>query len=287
MIAHVAEAGESSGRVVLRFCSGRPNPAAIDAAVRIAQAFQSEVESLFVEDTQLLECARFPFARETSFTGRRTRPLSQRAVRESFMAAFADARRRVECAARKADVPLVHRVVRDEPVHALAAACAQRGPWNVIALAEALAASSCTSIRELFDAVPDTTGLILAGPNSHRSEGPVIVAVEDLERLPGMMHAAERLAAFNDTRIVLLLVGQSAEDLYQMDGEVRLLLAEREDVVIKAAEMALGEAAVIAESIRQLKGGFLIAQFGALAVPESGGLRPLISALECPLFLVR
>ena len=287
MIAHVAEAGEARGRVVLRFCSRAPNDAAIKAAFRIAQAFQSEIESLYVEDAQLLELARFPFATEISLTGRSRRPLSQHAVHRSFQAVFRAARRRVEAAAREAEVPLMQSFVRDEPVQALAAACAQRGPWNVIALAEAIGPSSCVAIRELFDSVSDTTGVILAGPNSRRSSGPVIVVVEDLERFPGMLRAAERLAALNEEPIVVLIVGDGEDQLYQMDGEIRLILADRQDVTVVPAMLTRGEPAVVAEAIRRLKGGFLIAHFGSTTVPDAGGLGPLIAALECPLFLVR
>ena len=69
MIMHVAEAGEQRGRVVLHITSGHPNKVAIEAAVRIAQAFHSEIESLFVEDMQLYDMASYPFAREISLRG--------------------------------------------------------------------------------------------------------------------------------------------------------------------------------------------------------------------------
>jgi hypothetical protein len=43
----------------------------------------------------------------------------------------------------------------------------------------------------------------------------------------------------------------------------------------------------MAETLRRLHGGIVICRFGGLVVPEEGDLRPLASALECPLFLVR
>jgi len=51
--------------------------------------------------------------------------------------------------------------------------------------------------------------------------------------------------------------------------------------------MARGEAAVVAEALRRLGGGFVICQFGGLVVSDEGNLKPLASVLECPLFLVR
>ena len=73
MIAHVAEAGEGRGRVVLHLTHAAPSPVAIEAAVRVARAFQSEIESLFVEDAALLDIAAFPFACEISLSGRQRR----------------------------------------------------------------------------------------------------------------------------------------------------------------------------------------------------------------------
>ena len=70
MIAHVASSGEDSGRVVLQLGSRTPSAVALSAAIIIAQAFQSEIESLFVENEQLLDCTSFSFVREVSLTGR-------------------------------------------------------------------------------------------------------------------------------------------------------------------------------------------------------------------------
>ncbi len=56
---------------------------------------------------------------------------------------------------------------------------------------------------------------------------------------------------------------------------------------IEAAEVARGEAAVVAEALRRLRGGFVICQFGGLVMPDAGDSRPLAGVLECPLFLVR
>ncbi len=213
--------------------------------------------------------------------------MSPKSVHESFLAAHRAARRQVEAAARIAEISVQQHYVRDEPMQALAAACARSGPWNIVALAESLGTTSCSALRELFDTVPDTTAVILAGPNARRRTGPIIVAAEDLERLPGMLRAAERLAALYETEIVLLLIGETDEDLFWMDSEVRLLLEDRTDFAIMQAGLARGVTAAVVEAIRRLHGGFLIAHFGSRTVPDEGGLRPLVSALECPLFLVR
>ena len=69
MIAHVAQSGEDRGRVVIQFRSGQPSAVAMQAAVHVARAFGSDLEGLFVEDTQLFDCAAYGFVREVSLSG--------------------------------------------------------------------------------------------------------------------------------------------------------------------------------------------------------------------------
>ena len=287
MIAHVAETGEDRGRVVLHLRSAHPNTFAIEAALRIARAFGSDLESLFVEDEQLFDCAAYGFVREVSLSGRESRPLSPDAVMRDLHLAAQGARRQIETLARKAEVPLRCRVVRDEPLRALSIACAETGPWNVVALGEPFTGGNGAMLKQFLTEVAGSTGLVTVGPKARQVTGPVVVAIEDTAQLPDMLRAAERLAALDGVEIVLLLIAPDEEHLDQMDGEARLVVEAREDVRIQSAAVARGEAAVIAETLRRLRGGIVICQFGGLVVPDEGDLRPLASVLECPLFLVR
>jgi hypothetical protein len=197
------------------------------------------------------------------------------------------ARRQLEAMARLAEVPLRSRVVRDEPLRALSIACAESGPWNVVALAEPFAGSNSSLLKQMLLEVAGTTGLVMVGPRARRVAGPTVIAVEDAASLPSLLRAAERLTALDGAQIVLLLIAHGEEDLDRMDGQVRLVVEAREDVRIETAAVARGEAAVVAEALRRQGGGFVICQFGGLVVPDEGDLRPLASVLECPLFLVR
>ncbi|HKZ96156.1 MAG TPA: hypothetical protein VJ045_04170, partial [Hyphomicrobiaceae bacterium] len=170
MIAHVAEAGEERGRVVLRLGpTGSMSDIALEAAVRVAQAFQSEIESLFIEDQRLFDLASFPFAREVSLSGRQTRAISAEDIARELRALSAALNRKVAETARRAEVPVRFRTIRDEPVHALAAACTESGPWNVVALAEPLTSGGAGYLAELFAAVEGATGFVLVGPAARRT----------------------------------------------------------------------------------------------------------------------
>jgi hypothetical protein len=319
MITHVAEAAEARGRVVLRLtpgaCGGRVALAAIDAAVRLARAYNAEIESLYIEDTELLRLASFGFAMEIPAQGRRLggvrRPLSVADIERDMRLQFSGVQRLVEQRAALADVTVHLRVVRDEPVHAVATTCAACGPWNVVVLAEPLASLQAGQLADLFAGVPDTTGLMVAGLEqglaSASNNRPVVLALEDADALPAMLHTAERLVegteASAESSIVVLLVesdsgGDFAPDMGQsLESQVRLALSERPPmsradgttvtVQIIALTETHGDAAVIAEALRRLAPGFLIARFGGLIVPPDCSLRLLGTTLQCPLLLIR
>lgn len=287
MILHVAEAGEQRGRVVLQLTSNEPNPVALQAALRIARAFGSEIESLFVEDHQLVELASFPFAREVSLSGRSRRQLSPESIaREMRLVAQAVARR-VEMLAAEAEVPCRRRFVRDEPVRALAAACSEHGPWNVIAFADAFSTANREALRQVFDHVTGTTGLVLVGPGAKRSDGPIVAAVEDMGRLEPMLRSAQRLLRDEGEEITLLLIADDAHKVRWMEDQARLALGDTPGVNFAGAFDARGSGAVVAELLRRLRAGFVIAQYGGVLIPEDGDLRHLAAGLECPMFLMR
>ena len=118
MIAHVAQAGEQRGRVVLQVSSPQPSAMALAAAIRVARAFNSELESLFIEDAQLFDCAAYGFVREVSISGRSTKPYSAGDIAQSLQLAAQSAHRQLEALAKLAEVPLRTRVVRDQPLAA-------------------------------------------------------------------------------------------------------------------------------------------------------------------------
>lgn len=305
MIAHVAAAAEQRGRVVLQLCSEHPNRIALEAALRVAKAFESEVESLFVEDRGLLDCACFPFVREVSLSGRRSQPLSAEAVERQMRWMAAAMGRELSALARLVDVPLRHTVVRDEPMAALARACSERGPWNVVALGHTLGREAGEYVQRMFEAVTDTTGLILAGPAARRTTGPVVVVVEELADLEPMLRAAERLSPPGEVErkgaegarrtadrreprgVTLLLVGDSEDKSAWMEGQARLVLGESADTTVARAVVTQGGEAVLAEVLRRLHGGFVVGRFGGVLAPPGGQMRHLIASLECPLFLMR
>jgi hypothetical protein len=288
MIAHVAAAGEGRGRVVLRLTPGGANPVALEAAMKLARAFQSEIESLFVEDAQLLDIAGLPFACEVSLTGRQRRQLSLEAVERQMRGAASALAKRITTLAEAAEVPVRTTVVRSDPVEALATACAESGPWNVVALAEPIAPGDGSVLRRLFLDVPGTTALLVVGPTAKRTSGRIVGLVEDIDHLEAVLRASRRLfEASGESRFTLLLVAESEEEAATMDEQARLAMGADEAVELVRARVQANAPAMIAELIRRLNAGFVIGRFGGIVVPPDGNLRTLTSVLECPLLLIR
>jgi hypothetical protein len=291
MIAHVAAAGERSGRVVLWLGgSAGASRFAIEAAMSIAQSFQAAVESLYVEDKQLFDLAEFPFARAIGSSGGSWRPLPQATLEREMRFAAAALHRQVSEAGAAVSVPCHARVVRDEPLRGLARACAENGPWNVVVVGEPLAPSDEARLAELFERVRDTTGAVIVGPLARRTQGPVVAVVEEFERLGPMLKAAQRLATVTGGDVKLTLVGDRRDELAWMEGEARLLCANGDDGEIAEFETVLAandDPAPLAAVLQRHKPGFALAQYGGRLIAPGASLRPLTQALECPLFLVR
>jgi hypothetical protein len=284
---HVAEASEAKGRVVVHLGSGTANSIALDAALWLARAFQSDVEALFVENQQLLEWARYPFAREVSLSGRGQRQLSIEDLEREMRFASAAFHAELAARARALEVTAYRRIVRDEPVSALSAVCADCGPWNAVALAEPFTSPACPPLKDLLDSVKDATGLLVVGPRAARISGPIVVALEHAELLPAMVSAAQKLAAVVEGEVSVCLLAADENGLMELDNAARLVVAEHSNVKLVGSVVTFGAEAAAAEALRRLAPGLILARFGGLLMPAEGDLKPLAESLECPLLLLR
>ena len=288
MIAHVAAAGEGRGRVVLWLGqSAQTSPAAIDAAMLLARAYHSEVESFFVEDQQLFELANLPFARVISSEEQGWRALPRVDLEREIHFVGAALQRQVATAAREASVTYRGRVVRDDPMRALARACSEIGPWNVVTVAEPFGAGNEEWLRGLFSTVHGTTGVVVAGAMAHRIHGPIIAVVEEIERLGPMLKSADRISEATGGPVKLLLVGDRQDELAWLEGEARLLFSDGKETPFEVVLVERADTVAVAETLRRQRAGFIMAQYGGLVVPAEGTLCPLARALECPLLIVR
>lgn len=286
---HVAADGENRGRVVLRVRSGRPHPLAVDIAIRIAQAYQARLESLFVEEPQLVDCACHAFVNEISVSGRSIRSLEVRDVEAILGHEARLARQYIEGRARAASVPFVLRVMRDESLRALSVACAESGPWNIIVLADPFSPSEPQSLVQMLAEIADATAIVAVGPRASRRSGPILVVVESADRLESMLRLADRLAGeeADRVRIRVLPVAETAEASHELEAQLRLALGDDDRVTVSVALTTLGASEVASEAVRRVAPGLVIAQASGSLVGAKSDMRALAQSLECPIILVR
>lgn len=292
-MVHVAEAGEDRGRVVLALNSSGDLPnVALESAVRMAQAFHSELESVFVDDEQLYDLAAFPFAQEISISGDRSRGLSPDLLKKDVAATASRLEQRVTAAAAVSRVRSRSRTVQGEPVSSLAAACAEKGPWNVVTLGATYSGQQAEHLATLYRNVDATTGFVLSGANARRTGGPVVGLVEDIDLVPGVLRAVERLARTTGGRAHLWLLDDDADQLAWLEAQVRLTLGLKlAAVTVQTVDMTQTSIEDLGRRLSAIQAGFTIARFGGRIAPFDEDCEmctvALADLLEGPLFIVR
>jgi len=291
VIAHVAEAGEGRGRIVLRIESRPASPLAVEAAILMARAYGAEIEAIAVADANLARLIGYEGVPVYRTGGRHGLLRDGCDIVRDLAYALRGAERTVERLVADAGVPMRRRALTEEPTRALTLACEEHGPWNMVVIAAPIDARAMAGLGRLLEEVGGATGIIVVGTEARRSRGPILgpilVAIEDGERLGPMLRVANRLASVNDERVTLMLVAPDEMTLMALEYEVRLAIADAPAPDIVTARLGFGEAAVVAESLRRLQPGFIVAQRGGLVVPETDTPSPLAAVLECPLMVVR
>ncbi|MEL6621573.1 MAG: hypothetical protein AAFQ11_01700 [Pseudomonadota bacterium] len=291
MIAHVAKVDEARGRVVLRICH-RVRDDAVMAAARVAAAYEAQLETVYVEDEDVHTCAEFSFAVELTPSGTRRRSLGGPAVAQSYSALRERSRRAVSKAAAAFDITVAERAMRNDPIRSVAIACAENGPWNIIALAEPASATEFDGVRRLFTAVKDNTGLVIVGRHQARSRrGPIVAVVDRAEDLMGTLRAAERIAAASGEAVIVMLVAAPPLATGDLEGEVRLAIATETElgrrVELTVPSQTFGEPSAIVAAVLKPQPSFVIARFGGPLSATKDAFSTVMAHLPCPVLFGR
>jgi hypothetical protein len=284
-MVHVAEAAENNGRVIMHVRLAPPRPAAIAAAVRVAQAFGAAIEAVFIEDEELIDLACFGFVREISRDGRSSAVFGPQVLSGQMASTMSATWRAVSKAAQDAGVAVALRRTRGPWVRALGAAAVECGAWNIVVASDD-SALSAIAIRRQVREVPGTTGLVVAGSEAHVDGGTIVLLLERIERLPAMLRAADRLAEILSAPILLCLVGADARRCAELEGDARLALGERTDVTVRSLEIVPGATPALVRTLRGLAPGFLVAELDGLVLPEDVRRFDVVADLTAPVLIV-
>jgi hypothetical protein len=297
-LIHLAATDEARGRVVLAAKEGTPSLAAIATATTLARAFSSWVDAKIVTCTETQLLAEHAFAREISHAGR-IKPLCVSQLRGGQTTIKFDTQRAIERALQEAGVRHTVSFAHSSFERALVDACEEQGPWNIVVLADSIRPREGPWLTRLLNDISGATGIVAVGPALAADPGDVVVLVDDVDRLPQIMRAAERFAIAaaiagdpRPLRVRLLLAADSTTGMSELEGLVRLVLPDIAasmncPVDLIETRSNHGTPAEIAEVIRRLKTTLVIARAGGHIWPPSGHAPDLLSVLRSPLLLVK
>lgn len=283
MIAHVAEAAEASGRVLLWLDPGAVSmPQTFDASVRIASAYAADLETVVIDGPSACSIDGVPSAYVSllgGVVGRSPVPLARDLLAERQ-------RREVGHLAARSLVSVTHASAGGDAIDRLAEMCLARGPWNIVAVSRPPSEELPGILSSILANVSGATGVVVAGRREIALGPDIAVVVEDAERLPSMLRAAERLVQPGG-RIHAMISAETASAYDDLDGQVRLVTANIRNCVHHTGGPDFGIPGALDDVLFRMRPSFIIARFGGTLLGDTRALSRLLGLAPGPFLLVR
>jgi nucleotide-binding universal stress UspA family protein len=221
----------------------------LDAAIDIAARLQADLNGVFVEDRDLISVGRLDFVREFSLSSSAARTLDDKTLDAQLKALASSARRRLENAGRRRNVPVGFRTVRENVSKNLENAA---GDADLI-IAEATGRLHSRAFRARMPgrALAHSSTrptLLLKGGKS--LSGRFAVVCDSIENARRCLAAAQRLPVEKDGGLVLIPCAGKAADGDKLASELVTLAAEQGQSAEVAGAVGLDAAAVFTRTPR-------------------------------------
>ena len=288
MIAHVAEASEASGRVLLWLNQGPLlGSESLDAPVRVAAAYGSELETVVFEAPDLSDIGELPI-RFVTMRGKASgnMPNQNRMISKVLNNLTERQRREIDLSAARSGVVVTHATAHGDVIDRLAEMCLERGPWNIIAVSRSSASDLGPVLNSIFANVSGATGVVVSGNGDRAMRADVAVVLEDAERMPSMVRAAERLVMAGG-RIHVFVAVETATQFLELDTHMRLLTAGAPHIVHAKSSATFGVSGAFDEALCKMHPSFIIARYGGTLLPDARALSRLLTLSPAPCLLVR
>ena len=251
-------------RIVVAADASAPGRAALDAAIRLAQRLEAELEGLYVEDINLRRLAELPVAREFRFAGAAR---DAAAIAEDLRNEAMRLRRAFEEAASRARVQASFRVAEGQIEHGI---LAEGGAADLLVI-------GLERRRSLVPTrIAATTAAIASRP---------MVLYDGSEGSARALALASRLAADDAGALTVVIRAATEAEALKLRRDAARILAERDHgarfrSAVRPSLLDLCRA-VTAEGASAL----VIASDDELL--EGGGFRQLLDDLMCPVIVIR
>ena len=286
MIAHVAAASEARGRVLLWLDPDvQVSRKALEAAVHVAAAYAADIETVVMDGPTLGDVDDIPHA-HVSHLGKGLGRHAGGAVID-FRERLAERQRRsVDWLAKQAGVAVTHTSAPGDPIDLLAELCLVRGPWNMVALGRLPGGELAPAVSAILANVSGATGVICAGQRDAPASDDVAVIVEDMDRMPSMLRAAERLAMASG-QIHVAIAAETAGAYREIEAQLRLFAADGSRIVFLPGGPNFGVAGAFDAALFRLRPCFVITRFAGAQPGDARALTRLAALSAGPLLLVR
>jgi hypothetical protein len=268
-------------RVVVPLDAAAENRTAIDIAARLAAHAKARLDGVFIEDEDLLQLARLPFARDVTLAAGAA-PLSLEEVEQQLRHAAERARNELAAAAARHGIDWSFEIVR----------LAAGGPLVAMTERDLVVASTITRpIGRHFrpewrwwSAIERVTGSFLLARHGWSGGGAVFALLRDREEGSTRLiaAAAQLAAATNGTLTVICPPDLAGEEGFE--GWLAARLAPH--LVRLQIELMPAEPAALDQRLSELDCRFLAVHVG-VAGGRSDWLRELFDRLACDILVVR
>lgn len=280
-LIHVAAADESRGRIIVALSGNAPDPLAVRAALDLASAYDSAIEGIYVENTELFQAAAHPFVRQVLLSGRIAPNFDAEHLASDIFTLSRSTLRKLEHQIAAAGKHCTTRSLRAHLDTALAVACAENGPWNIVVLGDAITSSDVPQCVDILKRTAGLTAIWTTPAKAENHEGAIVLVIDQDDNLQQMLRVAERLRSVQPSisiPISILILGYDKGDLEDREGRMRLALAmgssETAPISIEQTLITRQEPSEIEDAIARHNPRLVIAQthtFSAIATAYSQG----------------
>ena len=271
-------------RRILVAINGSPHSrAALDAAVRLAVAFEAEVEGLFVEDERLLRASRLPFAKEVRAYTTPPRRLSDDRMQRQLRRRAERVERALRRSAEQGEVPHTFRTEQGDVTQELRRAAAEA---DLLVLGKTSTASSRRRLGSTSQTlVADAPAPVLILRDRIPAGEPVLVYYDGSAAAETALRLATRLARRAEAPALdVLLPAHDAAETDRLREQVRAR-DDASDLPVRLHPLTQAEGHRLSAFVRE-KGGIVVLPAGC--PPLGGGsLQRFLYEIDRPLLVVR
>ncbi len=257
------------------------NKVALETAVSLAAATGANLRAVFIEDECLYSLAAMGFAREISFSGKRTRSFSSEQISVDIQRSADAARSAVSAVAGRARVKWVFDTTRGQLDDALA---------RIGDTAEILALGSSRSrigrvhsIASLRSSMHHGSGVLVAPVTMEFPGGPVVAIISPGAEVSIVVKTAEQISAKSERSHRFLVVSGNAAER----AALHQALIEAQSTSVEVAFCDYNELPQVTRAVRLHAPGLVIADIDYAHLDDASSTERVSEAFGAPLILIQ